>query len=106
MKIKECGKIISNRKIAENLFELKIKLPEIASMAEPGNFVTILPPKESGRYLRRPFSLAGKGKDFITLVIRGIGKVTDSLSELEEGNELDVIGPLEIYILKLKEIYG
>lgn len=94
MKIKECGKIISNRKIAENLFELKIKLPEIASMAEPGNFVTILPPKESGRYLRRPFSLAGKGKDFITLVIRGIGKVTDSLSELEEGNELDVIGPL------------
>ena len=94
MKIKECGKIISNRKIAENLFELKVKLPKIASMAKPGNFVTILPPKESGRYLRRPFSLAGKGDDFISLVIRGIGKVTDSLSLLAEGTELNVIGPL------------
>ena len=94
MKIRETGKIISNRKIAENLFELKINLPQIAEAAEPGNFVTILPPSESGRYLRRPFSLAGKGKDFITLVIRGIGKVTDSLSELPEGKELDVIGPL------------
>ena len=94
MKVRETGIIISNRKIAENLFELKIRLPQIAEAAEPGNFVTILPPSESGRYLRRPFSLAGKGKDFITLVIRGIGKVTDSLSELSEGRELDVIGPL------------
>ena len=94
MKIRETGKILSNRAIAENLFELKIKLPEIASSAVPGNFVTILPPAGTGRYLRRPFSLAGKGKDFITLVIRGIGKVTNSLSLLEEGTELDVIGPL------------
>ncbi len=94
MKIRETGKILSNIKIAENLFELKINLPEIASSAEPGNFITILPPAESGRYLRRPFSLAGKGKDYITLVIRGIGKVTDSLSLLKEGTELDIIGPL------------
>lgn len=94
MKVRETGKIISNIKIAENLFELKIRLPEIASEAEPGNFVTILPPAGSGRYLRRPFSIAGKGDDYISLVIRGIGKVTNSLSELEAGTELDVIGPL------------
>ncbi len=94
MKIREKGKIISNKKIAENLFELKISLPKIASMSKPGNFVTVLPPLESGRYLRRPFSLAGKGNNHIVLVIRGIGKVTDALSTLTEGYELDVIGPL------------
>lgn len=94
MKIKETGKILSTKKIAENLFELKIELPQIASVAQPGNFVTILPPTDSGRYLRRPFSLAGKGEDFITLVIRGIGKVTDSLSLLGNGTFLDIMGPL------------
>ena len=94
MKVRECGKIISNKKIAENLFELKIRLPEIASAAEPGNFITILPPEKSGRYLRRPFSLAGKGDDYISLVIRDVGKVTSLLSTLPAGTEVDVLGPL------------
>ncbi len=94
MKTRETGQILSNKRIAENLFELKIKLPEIAAMAQPGNFITILPPAESGRYLRRPFSISGKGDNFITLVIRGIGKTTDSLALLREKTCLDVIGPL------------
>jgi dihydroorotate dehydrogenase electron transfer subunit len=75
-------------------------------MSVPGNFVTILPPSGSGGYLRRPFSIAGKGKNFITLVIRGVGKVTDSLSTLKEGSKLEIIGPLgNSYPEKGKEIW-
>ncbi|MCL2791710.1 MAG: dihydroorotate dehydrogenase electron transfer subunit [Spirochaetaceae bacterium] len=94
MKKIETGKLIVLKNIATDLTYLKIKIGESAANFTPGNFVTILPPAASGKYLRRPFSLAGVSDGSIELIIKSIGAVTKSLASLAEGAEIEIMGPL------------
>jgi len=106
MKRVEKGRITAAELIAENLVYLKINMPCIAGDALPGNFVSLLPPASSGKYLRRPFSIAGTGDESIELVIKNIGPVTSSLAQLEAGSTLDALGPLgNSYSLKAGNIW-
>jgi dihydroorotate dehydrogenase electron transfer subunit len=94
MKKIEIGIIEKNIAITSFLKYLKIKLPLIAKEILPGNFISILPPAQSGRFIRRPFSVAGVLKDSIELIIKKTGAVTNSLSLLNENEEIEVMGPL------------
>ena len=96
MKSIETGRliIVENIAAANNLFYLKIKIGKNAGNFAPGNFVSILPPASSGRFLRRPFSVAGISDDSIELIIKSIGPVTKSLVSLTEGSEIEIMGPL------------
>ncbi|MCL2295096.1 MAG: FAD-binding oxidoreductase [Spirochaetes bacterium] len=94
MKKIETGKLYILEDIATDLAYLKIKIGKNAQNYVPGNFVTILPPVSSGRYLRRPFSLAGNSDDSIELIIKNIGPVTKSLVSLAPETEVEVLGPL------------
>ncbi|MCL2705338.1 MAG: FAD-binding oxidoreductase [Spirochaetaceae bacterium] len=94
MKKIETGKLLIVKNIAANLAYLKIKIEGNGENYAPGNFVTILPPISSGRYLRRPFSVAGNSDGSIELIIKNIGSVTESLISLTEGTELELLGPL------------
>ncbi len=104
--IMEKGTLSAVKEIGENLYYLKVNLPLIAGKIKPGNFISILPPPESGRYIRRPFSVAGTVSGCVELVIKNIGPVTSSLCRLKEGNRLDVLGPLgNTYNLNRKSIW-
>ncbi len=94
MKRIEKGRITAVKTLADNLALIEIDLPLTAGEALPGNFVSLLPPLESGKYLRRPFSIAGISGSCIELVIKGIGPVTKSLLSFEAGREISVLGPL------------
>ncbi len=94
MKKIETGRLITVKQIAAGLAYLKIKIGKNAQNFMPGNFVTILPPASSGKYLRRPFSVAGILEDSIELIIKNIGPVTESLVSLREGSEVQIMGPL------------
>ena len=94
MKRIETGRLIAVKNIAAGLAYLKIKIKENTENFAPGNFVTILPPVSSGRYLRRPFSVAGISDNSIELIIKSIGSVTKSLASLEEKTEIEIMGPL------------
>ena len=94
MKILEKGVVISNFEKARNLHFMEIYLPKISAQIKPGNFVSILPPAESGSFLRRPFSVAGTGEKSIKLVIRDIGKVTHAITSLGKDDAIEVLGPL------------
>lgn len=84
--------ITKKQKLAENIFLMNVKAPNIAKNAKPGQFV-ILRIDEEGE--RIPLTIAGSNQNEITLVFQAIGKTTKQLSELKKGgNILDLAGPL------------
>lgn len=90
----EKGTVVSNIRAAENLHFIKIRLPEISEQLIPGNFVSFLPPAESGAFLRRPFSVAGNRDHSLDFVIKNIGKGTAAITALREGDAVEIMGPL------------
>ena len=94
MTVIEQGRIISNIAIAENLYYIRIELPEIAADAKPGNFISLLPPHGSGKYLRKPFSIASSKNGIIGLVLKNTGRATDAFSKFKPGEIADALGPL------------
>ena len=85
--------ILQKQALARDVYSMTIHCPEIAELAVPGQFVHILP---KGFSLRRPISIGGidkeKGTLRIVFVIKHKG--TQAIANLNEGEELDMIGPL------------
>lgn len=85
--------IIHKQALAKDVYSFVILCPEIAQLACPGQFVHILP---KGFGLRRPISIAGIDKQAGTLrivfVIKHQG--TQTIAGLNQGDYLDMIGPL------------
>lgn len=102
IKIVEKGKITAGEKIAKDLFSISLYLPSIAATIMPGNFVTILPPNKSGKFLRRPFAAAAVDRErgVVSFVIKKIGAVSEVLYDLaielktDKQEEVEVFGPL------------
>lgn len=86
-------KITEKKALAENIFSFEIYCPDVAETAACGQFVHVLVP---GRTLRRPISICEadreKGTLRIVFEIRGAG--TRQLSELNRGDEINMIAPL------------
>ncbi|NCA66882.1 MAG: sulfide/dihydroorotate dehydrogenase-like FAD/NAD-binding protein [Clostridia bacterium] len=88
------NKILSKRKLSENVNEYVLEAPLIAKHAKAGQFI-ILRVDEDGE--RVPFTLCDmdRTKGTITLLIQSIGYSTHRLAELNEGDYIhDVAGPL------------
>ncbi|MBR1528455.1 MAG: dihydroorotate dehydrogenase electron transfer subunit [Oscillospiraceae bacterium] len=85
--------IIHKQALAKDVYSFVILCPEIAQLACPGQFVHILP---KGFGLRRPISIAGIDKQAGTLRIVFIIKRqgTQTIAGLNQGDYLDMIGPL------------
>lgn len=85
--------IISKKSIAAEIYDMTILCPEIASVAQCGQFVNI---KVDGFMLRRPISICGidKEKGTLRIVFEVRGKGTKELSQLAEGQLIDIVAPL------------
>ena len=85
--------ILRKQNLARGIYDYTVHCPEIASEAVPGQFVHIRVP---GFQLRRPISICGidrqAGTIRLVMEIRGAG--TEVLSRLNEGELIDLIGPL------------
>jgi dihydroorotate dehydrogenase electron transfer subunit len=88
-------KIIENRELCENIYELILDCPEISRNAMPGQFLHIKVAKGMDPLLRRPISISRiyKNKGHISLIYQVIGKGTKKLAELKPGEVIDVMGP-------------
>lgn len=90
-----CGNypILERKQTAKDIYSYVISCPEAASAAKAGQFVHI---RAEGYTLRRPISICEidreKGTIRIVFEVRGGG--TDKLSQLREGDNMDVILPL------------
>ncbi len=107
--VNETGIIIENRNIVDNIWEMKIECPEIATMAKAGQFVNLKVASEGlDPILRRPISIAeiltenrpsGDCKCYskkigLSLVYAVVGRGTKLMSEMKIGNFVELIGPV------------
>lgn len=88
--------VVSQREIAENIYELILRGELVSEMKEPGQFVHVKVASGHDPLLRRPISIANidhEKKEF-TLIYRAEGRGTTILSKRMPGDEVDVLGPL------------
>jgi dihydroorotate dehydrogenase electron transfer subunit len=94
--------IVENCRVQKNVarlggvFRLVLVAPRIAASVEPGQFVHLQIPQLEAHVLRRPISVyaADPGEGTIDLLYQEIGEGTRHLTTIEQGTQLDAIGPL------------
>lgn len=93
--VKEKAKIIAQKEIAQDIFDMTISFPDGAKTAVPGQFMTLYC-NEGIRLLPRPISICGIDKDAgtIRMVYRIAGEGTKEFSYMKPGDTLEVMGPL------------
>ena len=86
-------RVVSKKNLAKNVFDFTIDSKDIADLAQAGQFVHI---KVDGFMLRRPISICEVDKENGT--IRFVFEIrvegTEKLSQVNKGDNLDVMGPL------------
>ncbi len=80
-------KVISNRQLTEDVFELRLS-GDATAFTNPGQFAEISVP---GLFLRRPISVCDWTSDTLLLLVKAVGTGTRALRELEPGNSLDIL---------------
>lgn len=97
MRKKEEGKILSQKEICPGIFDLRLKAPEAAAAAVPGQFVDLYL-NDPARLLPRPISIcqADPEDGILRLVYRVSGQRTgtEKLSLMKQGEIMSLIGPL------------
>ena len=89
-------KIVRKEVLNPSVSLIEVEAPYIARKAEPGQFI-ILRVDEKGE--RIPFTIADYDRDkgTVTVILQIVGKSTESLNELGEGDSLqDMVGPLGV----------
>ena len=87
-------KIINQKRLHEMIYSMWIEAPEVAQSVEPGQFIILM---IKGKGERVPLTVADfdREKGLIRIVFQIVGKTSEELSTLGEGDELySFIGPL------------
>ena len=87
------AKILSNKQLQGDYFQLDMCAPEIAQEALPGQFVHVQIPDLEHRVLRRPFSIydTDPATGRLSLVYKTVGEGTYYMSTLQKGLRLDIL---------------
>jgi dihydroorotate dehydrogenase electron transfer subunit len=95
-KLKENAHVLSQQAVAAMTYRLRLKAPEIAGVALPGQFVMLQVREGSDPLLRRPFSFHGihPSDGAIEILYRVVGRGTWLLSQLAPGAAVSLVGPL------------
>ncbi len=83
----ELLKILSNNQVGKDTYQMKLEAEE-EFHSLPGQFCEIALP---GFYLRRPLSIFDQEKSTITFLYKILGEGTKVLSQMKEGESLDVL---------------
>lgn len=91
--------ILYNVKLGPGYFRMGLAFPELARVAQPGQFVMVRLRDGHIPLLRRPFSVhnclvEGDEVSGFELLYKVVGQGTQAMSGLKAGDFLDVLGPL------------
>lgn len=96
-KFQENVTVVSQKQIADGIFDLVLQTKEIAAHAKAGQFVSVYS-DDASKLLPRPISLCGIDREAGTLrlVYRVTGEKTgtEEFSKLEAGDTIRIMGPL------------
>lgn len=95
MRKQEKMSIVSQQRIARDVFEIVLKGDLISTMLQAGQFVNVKT-GDGGLILRRPISICSIDyeKSELTLIYRACGAGTKELSQKISGEYVDILGPL------------
>ena len=90
------AELVESRQILPGQWLQSFHAPELASGSRAGQFVHVRTGDYSGLVLRRPFSIntADPATGIVTLHFRTVGRGTEWLTRVREGERLDMLGPL------------
>ncbi len=90
------SKIVSNERLEGDYWRIALESPRIASEVKPGQFINIRIGGNNGPLFRRPFSVYRRvmSNQGIEVVYKIVGRGTRSMTDLEQDDTLDIIGPL------------
>ncbi len=80
-------KILSNEKIAKDVYKMKLE-GDTSHITAPGQFINI---KLDGKFLRRPISVCDCEENAITIIYKVVGEGTQQMAELEVGQMLNIL---------------
>ena len=98
-------KLLKKEKLKEDILKFTCETEEIAKGALPGQFIEIKVSKSTEPFLRRPISIYNidKKNNIIEFIFQIRGRGTNFLSEITEGELIDVVGPLGDSVFDIKE---
>jgi len=73
---------------------LHLSAPEVGPRVKPGQFLHLLIPQLGDRILRRPFSIYRADAEGVSVLYKPVGRGTESMTPLQVGDTVDIIGPL------------
>ena len=79
--------IVENIAMTDSVWQMRLA-GDTSAITAPGQFVNIL---LEGKFLRRPISVCDCEEDMLTLVYKVVGKGTEQMSQMERGQELDIL---------------
>lgn len=80
-------KIINNAPLTDNVYRIILE-GDTSDITASGQFVNI---RIDGLFLRRPISVCDLEGDLLTLIYKVVGKGTEAMSKMREGQTLDVL---------------
>jgi dihydroorotate dehydrogenase electron transfer subunit len=90
------AELVESRQILPGQWLQSFHAPDLVTGARAGQFVHVRAGDYSGLVLRRPFSIntADPATGILTLHFRVVGRGTGWMSQVHEGERLDIMGPL------------
>lgn len=90
------AELIKKERLLDGLYKFSVQAKEIVEFAQPGNFIEIRINENLDPFLRRPISIyqLDKEKGVLEFIFQVKGKGTELLAKKEEGEVIDIIGPL------------
>ncbi len=85
--------VISQSRLTQDIYDIRIEAPSIAEQAKPGQFVSVWC-RDGSRILPRPLSICETYDDIIRLVYRAVGAGTNEFSTYQAGDSVRMNGPL------------
>lgn len=90
------SKLLKKEELISGIFKFSVQADEIVSTAKPGNFIEIRVNDDIEPFLRRPISIYNMDKEngILEFIFQVKGKGTTILSKKNEGELIDIVGPL------------
>ena len=88
----EDGELLSVSAFPGEQFVMRVRAPECAARAEPGNFVHIS--CDDSRPMRRPMSIMRAQDDWIEILYKIVGDGLRMLSRKVPGDSINLLGPI------------
>ena len=92
------AEVVENRFVSGITWEIRLKAPQIAETAKPGQFVMLSTHRSDNREYdplnRRPFAVADTEGDEISVYYDVVGRGTKKITLLGRGDKVPLLGPL------------